>query len=243
MLSCELDGTTLHVGDGFARRIEFELTRLRLVYLVVCTSARRYLVSSSQGLAFIALDGLSEEKTNEVDALLAELIAQRRSTGCSLVLTDYRGESAFIPLAAFRRGAPGFAEALASARPSRRARRELWLTRSPRVELRGSLGVTATLTPAGFECTNRFIAWSDVGTVHIETTIGRRTDLLVLPHGRRGGFFDFRRFRHSLPFVPERLKEVYQAECTFWLNRAGTARTPAHRELAKPQRYALRAAS
>lgn len=42
-------------------------------------------------------------------------------------------------------------------------------------------------------------------------------DVLTVPEGL------FKRFRYSLPFVPGKKKELYAAECFFWLHRAAPA--------------------
>jgi hypothetical protein len=226
MVSCRLQGDTLQVREGISRRTALRLDELRLVYLVVRTSARWYLVASSQSMAFVDLDGLDDAHSAELERMLRDVLAQRRPAGGSLALADYSGGSAYIPLEAARRGAPDLLEALARSSEVRRRRRESWLAGSPMVQLRGNLGATATLTPTGFARRGRYIAWSDVGSVNVETTNGLRTDLLLLPHGRRGGMFDFKRFRHSLPFVPTKRKELYQAECTFWIDRLRAASAP-----------------
>lgn len=41
--------------------------------------------------------------------------------------------------------------------------------------------------------------------------------VLTVPEGL------FKRFRYSLPFVPGKKKELYAAECFFWLHRAAPA--------------------
>lgn len=233
MASCRLQGDTLQVTEGLTRRTTLRLEELRLAYLVVRTSARWYVVASSQSLGFVDLDGLDDERAAETDRLLSEVLGQRRVTGGWLALADYSGGSAYLPLEAVRRGAPGLLDALVTTREVRRRRRESWLGGSPMVQLRGSLGAIATLTPTGFARRGRYIPWSDVGSVNIETTNGLRTDLLLLPHGRRGGMFDFKRFRHSLPFVPTKRKELYQAECTFWIDRVRAATPPTLRQLAE----------
>jgi len=226
MVSCRLEGDVLRIREGFTRRTVLDLGALRLAFLVVRTSARWYVVASSTSMAFVDLDGGDDRERAAVETMLTAVLGQRRASGGSLALSDYAGGSALMPLEAVRRGAPDLVAALARTRPRRLAARQRWLAGSPRVDLRGSLGAVATLTPDGFRRGERFIAWTEVGAIHVETTNGLRTDLLILPRGRRGGMFDLKRFHHSLPFVPGRRKELYQAECTFWLGRADQARGP-----------------
>lgn len=225
MVSCRLEGDVLRVREGLLRSTELRLDELRLLFLVVQTSARWYVVRSSQSMAFIDLDG-ERGSDPELQQMLAGVLRQRRPGGGWLALADYDGRSAYLPLAAVARGAPSLLEALAATRAARSERRQRWLASSPAVELRGSLGATATLTPAGFQRGRRFLAWPDVGAIQVETTNGLRTDLLLIPRGRSGGMLDFKRYHYSVTFVPGRRKELYQAECTFWTDRAAARRGP-----------------
>jgi len=221
MARIRLDGDVLTVPEGFMKRSSFSLDSLRLVYLIAATSGRWYVVASSQGMSYVDLDGLDRETWSGLaDEVSAAIHGKGGASGVWFALADYEGASALIPLATLKRAGLDLIPALATTREARAQRRDAWLAGSPVVNLKGNLGASATLDRTGFRRGKKFIAWGDVGTVQTETNNGIRTDLLLLPHGSGGGIFNLRRFRYSLSWVPNRKKELYAAECYFWLQRA-----------------------
>ncbi len=220
MARIRLDGDVLTVPEGLIKRSSLSLGSLRLAYLIAATTGRWYVVASSQGLSYIDLDNLDDESYSALaDEISSTIDGHGSPSGLWLALADYDGTSALIPLANLKRAKIDPMPALTATRDARRERRNAWLAGSPSVELKGNLGACARLDPDGFRRGKRFIAWPNVGSVQTESTNGVRTDLLLLPHGSSGGMFNFKRFRYSLPFVPGKKKELFAAECFFWLQR------------------------
>lgn len=221
MARYRLDGDVLTVPEGLLRRRSLSLGSLRLVYLIAATSGRWYVIASSQGLSYIDLDGVDHGTFSAFADEISNAIHGKASpSGLWLALADYDGESTLIPVAALKRARLDPIPTLAASREARQKRRDAWLSGNPSVELRSHLGACARLDRTGFQRGKRSIAWRDVGSVQTETTNGIVTDLMLLPHGSSGGMFNFRRLKYSLRFIPGKKKELYAAECFFWLQRA-----------------------
>ena len=227
MARIHLDGHQLTVREGLVKRLTLSLDSLRLVYLIAAASGSWWVVTSSQGMAYVDLDAQNRSTLAGLTEEISTIISGRaNASGLWLALADYSGGSALIPLSSLERARLDPMPSLAATRETRLQRRDAWLAGDAFVELKGNLGACARLDPSGFTRGKKFIAWSDVGTVQTETTNGIRTDLLLLPHGSSGGIFNLKRYRYSLPFVPGRKKELYAAECFFWLQRTHASAKP-----------------
>ncbi len=230
MTTYRIDGDTLMVKEGLFRSRALALEALRLVYLLVDTSSRWYVVTSSKGMSSIDLDAMGDESFEGLQAVLAATIMESKPshlTGGRLVLADYDGGSAIISLADVKRQNLPILESLVRSRDARRKRRDVWLAGDPVVELAGRFGGKAVLTAEGFTRGKRRIAWAEVGKIQTETHTAAGTSLLVLPRGRSGGIYDLKRYRYSLRFIPSKLEDLYSVECAFWLDRCRSAADPA----------------
>jgi hypothetical protein len=216
-----IEDTVLTVKDGLFRSRSLALDALRLVSLMIDASSRWYVVTTSTGISSIDLDAVDDEEYKRIYSELAMMLLKSRDSElecCRIILADYDGGSAVVSLKDVRRQNLPIFESLGRHRQARRDRRARWLENDPRVELVSVFGSTAILTKEGFVRGRRQIAWNQVGKIQIEV-YGLRTDLLILPRGRSGGIFDLKRRRYSLNFIPKKLKELYSAECFFWLDR------------------------
>lgn len=224
MARIRLNNNVLTVPEGLFKSTTFALDSLRLVFLIAATSGQWWVVTSSQGMSYTDLDGLNEKAFSGLATEISStVLGQGSASGLWLALADYGQASTLIPLSTLKRARLDLMPALAATRENRRQRRTTWLSGSPFVEIKGNLGSSARLDRSGFKRGKRFLAWRDVGAVQTETTNGIRTDLLILPHGAGGGIFNLRRFRYSLSFVPGKKKELYVAECMFWLQQTKPA--------------------
>lgn len=220
MARIRLESNVLTVPEGLLKRTSLALDSLRLVYLIATTSGRWYVVASSQGLSYIDLDGVDQGTLSGLaDEISNTIHGKANPSGLWLALADYGNASALISLVALKQARLDPMPALAETRKARQQRRDAWLAGNPLVELKNNLGASARLNRTGFHRGKRFIAWHDVGSVQTETTNGILTDLMLLPHGSTGGMFNFRRLRYSLRLIPSKKKELYAAECFFWLQR------------------------
>jgi hypothetical protein len=223
MTSYRIEDGVLTVKAGPFRNSSLSLDSLRLVHLMLDTQHRWYVVTSSMGISSLDLDAVDDGEFESVQSELLSMIAQSKPSqleGGRLALADYDGGSVLLPLKDVKRQNLPIFEALETYRDTRRKRRNQWLSDDSEVEIIGVFGHTAKLNAEGFARGKRKIPWAQVAKIQVET-YGIRTDLLVLPRDRSGGIFDFRRRRYSLPFVPSKYKELYSAECFFWMNQCG----------------------
>ncbi len=223
MTRYRIEDGVLTVKGGPFRNCSLSFDALRLVYLMLDTQHRWYVVTSSMGISSLDLDAIDDEKFESVQSELLSMIARSKPSeleGGRLALADYDGGSVILSLKEVKRKNLPIFEALEPYRNTRRRRLNQWLSDDPEVELVGVFGHSAKLNAEGFARSKRKIPWTQVAKIQVET-YGIRTDLLVLPRDRSGGMFDFRRRRYSLPFVPSKYKELYSAECFFWMDRCG----------------------
>jgi len=177
-------------------------------------------VASSQNIEGYNLDSLPDDTFSRVTAEFKEKLLTEKTfilKDVKLCLADYANHSAIISLYDVKKSKVDLFDQLLFYRKTRVEKLNQWLSTYPEVRLEGGMGAKAFVNKEGFrKGENKFIPWSQVGTIQIVEKNFGLSDLLIIPEGVSTGMYSLKKFRYSLGNISTKKKELYLAECNFW---------------------------
>jgi len=219
MIKLGLRDSTLTARKGLWQNVSLPLNALRLITMIIPGTFSWRVVQSSQQQGYYNLDLLAESAFEALLKELAEMTAAASPghlRGIKFCLMDYEGHWTIFSLGDVSRSRVPFLETIGRCRPRRLEKLNAWLDSRPETRLTGGLGSRAVLNREGFRRgENRFVAWKDVEKIRVES-VNFAHALLVLPKGRSGSMWDFKRYAFSVRNIADKKKELYLAECAFW---------------------------
>lgn len=215
MKKIELKDKTLIINDQGIK--QFDLDKLRLVFLFFPGQFSWYVVTSSQKINSLNIDSLDE---NEIGLLEAEFsvmeIGKAGLKSFQFYLANYKGQSTIITLKDLVAAQIPLLSFLKRFKKERIEHRKQWLETYPQLELKGSLGSKMTLTIDGLQIKKKFLEWEKVSTYEIEDTYFGTSHFRIIPEGVSTGLFSFAKHKYTVGNISTKKYPQFMAECEFW---------------------------
>ena len=218
MAKITVQGSILSVKNGPGKALEFDFEKLRLAYLVTTDNMRGFLTLSSWDIYTIDVDNPESGEAVKTIAGIYEAQKARGLSGVKLCLAGYGGNKLVMNLKKFHKAGTDLFGLLRKTAASRIALRQQWLGTSPDVRLQGKFG-RITLNAEGAVFSDRKkISWDQVETIQLDKqeSLVTVTSLLLIPKGVSSGAFSMKKYKYALRYIPNKLADLYLAECLFW---------------------------
>ncbi|MDI7277875.1 MAG: hypothetical protein QME94_17990 [Anaerolineae bacterium] len=211
MVNLTLVDTKLHVAASSeaAPTTSLRLDSLRIVVLFTPDTCDWHFVEASSGRSLANLERLSPDELSELCGKAADLGPEAGEF--SLLLQDYAGHSACIPVADICESGLDLFGELTRYRDSRRARLAEWTRCPPTLIVVGAQGDGAALGQRGVRPTGgELMPWADLERVEVEPAPAQGLDgYRFVPRAGSG------RSEFSVR-MPSRKAELFVAEVAFW---------------------------
>ena len=209
--------SVFRIEKGWLKKpIEMKIENLRLLAVVTLSNVKWWVTGSSHSLNTYYLDLLPENAADYLYEVFEKAImgTQRDCEGFIFCLSEYGKQGMQLKLTEIRNYYPTMLAAIYRCRHQRKERLRQWLAENPEVMIKGSFGVTHSLSKTGYRSGHKLTPWSEIGFIKIESS-DFAAEMHILPKGSKGGMFSSFKAKHTLG-IKKSKSDLYIAECNFW---------------------------